>query len=69
MSPDQLGEGRPDIRGPLGNLYFVGHWTRPGGGVTPVIVSAMRVAEAIAPGASTVSSVVLGEAKDLDRPA
>jgi prolycopene isomerase len=47
MSPDQLGEGRPDIRGPLDNLFFVGHWTRPGGGVTPVIVSAMQVAEAI----------------------
>ena len=48
MSPDQLGERRPDIRGPLGNLFFVGHWTRPGGGVTPVIVSAMQVAAAIA---------------------
>jgi phytoene dehydrogenase-like protein len=49
MSPDQLGERRPDIRGPLPNLYFTGHWTRPGGGVTPVIVSAMQVAEMIAP--------------------
>ena len=49
MSPDQLGERRPDIRGPLANLFFVGHWTRPGGGVTPVIVSALRVADAIAP--------------------
>ncbi len=50
MSPDQLGARRPDLRGPLRNLFFVGHWTRPGGGVTPVIVSAMQVAEAIAPG-------------------
>jgi len=56
MSPDQLGERRPDIRGPLGDLFFVGHWTRPGGGVTPVIVSAMQVAEAIAPGASTMTT-------------
>jgi phytoene dehydrogenase-like protein len=52
MSPDQLGARRPDIRGPLENLFLVGHWTRPGGGVTPVIVSAMQVAEAIAPGAA-----------------
>jgi hypothetical protein len=29
------------------NLYFVGHWTQPGGGITPVIVSAMRVAKSI----------------------
>ena len=28
------------------NLYCVGHWTRPGGGITPVIVSAQRVAQA-----------------------
>jgi hypothetical protein len=28
-------------------LYYVGHRTRPGGGITPVIVSAMRVAELI----------------------
>lgn len=47
MSPDQLGGARPDIVGPVDDLYFVGHWTRPGGGITPVIVSAMRVAEAI----------------------
>lgn len=47
MSPDQLGSGRPEVTGPVDNLYFVGHWTRPGGGITPVIVSAMRVAELI----------------------
>ncbi len=44
MSPDQLGPNRPDIRGPVEGLYLVGQWTRPGGGITPVIVSAMRVA-------------------------
>jgi phytoene dehydrogenase-like protein len=47
MSPDQLGEGRPSVEGPVRNLYFVGHWTRPGGGITPVIVSAMQVAKTI----------------------
>ncbi|MCA1635114.1 MAG: hypothetical protein LC802_15840 [Acidobacteria bacterium] len=47
MSPDQLGEHRPALNGLVRNLYFVGHWTQPGGGITPVIVSAMRVAETI----------------------
>jgi phytoene dehydrogenase-like protein len=48
MSPDQLGAHRPALNGLVKNLYFVGHWTQPGGGITPVIVSAMRVAETIA---------------------
>lgn len=47
MSPEQLGERRPGIRGPIDGLWFVGHWTRPGGGITPVIISAVQVAEAI----------------------
>lgn len=47
VSPDQLGDNRPDIIGPLKNLYFTGHWVQPGGGITPVIVSAMQVAEKI----------------------
>lgn len=47
MSPDQLGGGRPSIEGPVQNLLFTGHWTRPGGGITPVIISAIDVAEAI----------------------
>jgi prolycopene isomerase len=47
MSPDQLGENRPALNGMLKNLYFVGHWTQPGGGITPVIVSAMQVAKKI----------------------
>ena len=55
MSPDQLGVDRPGIDGPLPNLYFTGHWTRPGGGITPVIISALRVAEAIT-GSSLVSA-------------
>jgi len=44
MAPDQLGDRRPAIESPIGNLHFVGHWTRPGGGITPVIVSAMQLA-------------------------
>ncbi|HEX6199066.1 MAG TPA: NAD(P)/FAD-dependent oxidoreductase [Thermoanaerobaculia bacterium] len=47
MSPEQLGDGRPGILGPVSGLYLVGHWTRPGGGITPVIVSALHAAEAV----------------------
>jgi phytoene dehydrogenase-like protein len=47
MSPDQLGPHRPPTFGPIEGLQFVGHWTQPGGGVTPVIMSAVMVAEQI----------------------
>lgn len=47
MSPAQLGDGRPTIETPIEGLYCVGHWTRPGGGITPVIVSAQQVAERV----------------------
>jgi phytoene dehydrogenase-like protein len=47
MSPDQLSEKRPGIQGPLKNLYLTGHWTRPGGGITPVMISAMQAAKLI----------------------
>ncbi len=47
MSPEQLGDGRPTVEGPVENLYLVGHWTRPGGGITPVIISAMDVAKRV----------------------
>ncbi len=47
MSPDQLGPLRPSNKTPIENLYLVGHWTRPGGGITPVIVSAQKVADLI----------------------
>ena len=47
MSPGQLASARPATEGPVRNLHFTGHWTRPGGGITPVIVSAMDVARAI----------------------
>lgn len=47
MSPAQLGPGRPGIVGPVDGLFFTGHWVRPGGGVTPVIVSAQQAARAV----------------------
>lgn len=50
MSPDQLGAGRPGVRGAVEGLYRVGHWVRPGGGITPVIVSAQQVARDVVHG-------------------
>ncbi len=47
LAPDQTSTSRPDIAGPVRNLYLVGHWTRPGGGITPVMISARRVAQMI----------------------
>jgi phytoene dehydrogenase-like protein len=65
MAPDQLGEDRPGICGPLKNLYFAGHWTQPGGGITPAIVSAMQVAEQITTGAEAhVSAAACGSEAD-----
>jgi phytoene dehydrogenase-like protein len=56
MSPEQLGENRVGITGPIENLFFTGHWTQPGGGITPVIVSAMQVAKAVTQGIKSVVS-------------
>lgn len=50
MSPAQLGDGRPAIETPIAGLHCVGHWTRPGGGITPVIVSAQQVAQRVLAG-------------------
>jgi phytoene dehydrogenase-like protein len=47
MAPDQLGDARPGVVGPLPGLYYTGHWVQPGGGITPVIVSAVHAAEAL----------------------
>ena len=47
MSPDQLGAARPGIEPPVDGLYLTGHWVRPGGGITPVIVSACQVVERV----------------------
>lgn len=53
MAPDQLGEQRPTVQSPFKNLYFVGHWIQPGGGITPVMVSAMQAAKRITCGRDT----------------
>jgi phytoene dehydrogenase-like protein len=50
MSAEQLGPGRLPVYTPVRNLYLTGHWTQPGGGITPVIISAQRVAKAILSG-------------------
>jgi len=50
MSPGQLAEGRLPNSTTVKNLHLVGHWTQPGGGITPVIVSAQRVARTILSG-------------------
>jgi len=71
MSPDQLGENRPGIVGPIRNLYFVGHWTKPGGGITPVIVSAMQLAKTLTgsgTGATRQGLVVNPEALKTNQP-
>lgn len=46
-SPEQIGPGRPDVRGALPGLYHTGHWTRPGGGVAGVSISAQLAAQAV----------------------
>jgi len=53
MSPEQLGTRRLPIYTPVDNVYLTGHWTQPGGGITPVIVSAQRVAKTILTGRDT----------------
>lgn len=47
MSPGQVGRGRPGTRGPIENLFLVGHWVQPGGGIVPVLESARRVAQEV----------------------
>ncbi len=46
-TPDQVGPNRPGVRGALPGLYHSGHWTRPGGGVAGVSISALLAAQAI----------------------
>jgi phytoene dehydrogenase-like protein len=50
MSPEQLAGNRLPNMTSIKNLHLVGHWTQPGGGITPVIVSAQRVARIILSG-------------------
>ena len=50
MSPGQLGAARLPTATSVENFHLVGHWTQPGGGITPVIISAQRVAKTILTG-------------------
>lgn len=50
MSPDQLGAARLPTSTPIKGLHLVGHWAQPGGGITPVMICAQRVAEEILSG-------------------
>ena len=59
MSPGQLGSARLPNGTPVENLFLTGHWTQPGGGITPVIISAQRVARQILKGTS--ASAALAE--------
>jgi prolycopene isomerase len=52
MSPGQLGSSRLPNATPVESVYLTGHWTQPGGGITPVIISAQRVAKQILNGSS-----------------
>jgi phytoene dehydrogenase-like protein len=61
MSPDQLGNARPGPSAHLKNLYFVGHWTQPGGGITPVMVSAMQASRLITGNANDRTALPVGE--------
>ena len=82
MSPDQLGDRRPSVDGPFKNLFFVGHWTQPGGGITPVMISAVQAARRIAgdrdrviraplmPGSTTTEELLANSStRPLERPA
>lgn len=46
-TPGQIGPNRPGAKGVLPGLYQTGHWTRPGGGVAGVSISALLAAQAI----------------------
>jgi len=79
MSPQQLGVRRPGTGSSIANLHFVGHWVQPGGGITPVMISAARVAKRIVAARSGVGdacevdlaapAVAFGDATVPDAPA
>jgi phytoene desaturase len=41
---------KPPRESPIANLYLTGHWTRPGGGVSSVLLSGMKVAQSLLKG-------------------
>ena len=64
MSPEQLGELRPALEGVLPGLVLVGHWTRPGGGIIPVIVSAQQAAQRVLEGTAVDALAATAAAAD-----
>lgn len=67
MSPDQLGTLRPALEGVLPGLYLVGHWTQPGGGITPVIVSAQQAARRVIEGLAAAAPGAAGGSGTAER--
>jgi phytoene desaturase len=47
QTPQQAGANRLGHRTPIEGLYLSGHWTQPGGGVMPVIVSGAQTAQLV----------------------
>jgi len=47
VSPAQVGPGRLGMKTPVDQLYLVGHWTHPGGGVNGVVWSGVQAARTI----------------------
>lgn len=47
VSPAQVGPGRLGMTTPVEQLYLVGHWTHPGGGVNGVVWSGVQAARTI----------------------
>jgi prolycopene isomerase len=46
-TPEQTGAARLGRRTPIEGLMLAGHWTQPGGGVMPVVVSGLQTAQAL----------------------
>ncbi|NOQ16970.1 MAG: FAD-dependent oxidoreductase [Methyloprofundus sp.] len=47
VTPQQAGANRAGNKAPIDGLFFVGHWTTPGGGVYGVTYSGVQVAQKI----------------------
>jgi prolycopene isomerase len=47
VTPEQAGANRAGNKAPINGLFFVGHWTTPGGGVYGVTYSGVQVAQKV----------------------